>query len=164
MLPICAPAGVYKPYLNRHGAVSIPLPCGMFGVKPGEFEWVSPYGRVGDRLYVKEATWLRCEKRPNGLTKKGRPKWHYVPFEDGTRPLEFNPEFANPADGSLVVEALTIVNFTMCDSQCASPGELLFLIQTYEHRSACRLACEDRHPRQEPWQALRTAALDRSPA
>jgi hypothetical protein len=30
---ICAPAGIYKPQLNRHGAVSIFLPSGLFGVK-----------------------------------------------------------------------------------------------------------------------------------
>jgi hypothetical protein len=39
----------------------------------------SPYGYACDRLYVKEATWLWCERRPNGTTKTGRPKWHYVP-------------------------------------------------------------------------------------
>jgi hypothetical protein len=91
---ICAPAGVYKPYLNRHGAVSIPLPSGMFGVKPGEFEWVSPYGRPGDRLYVKEATWLWCEKRPNGSTKNGRPKWPYVPLK--TAPVHYVADGVRP--------------------------------------------------------------------
>jgi hypothetical protein len=91
---ICAPAGVYRPHLNRNGAVSISLPIGMFGVKPGEFEWVSPYGRVGDRLYVKEATWLWCEKRPNGSTKKGRPKWHYVPWK--TAPVHYVADLVRP--------------------------------------------------------------------
>jgi hypothetical protein len=38
-----------------------------------------PYGVPGDRLYVKEATWIWCERQPNGTTKTGRPKWHYVP-------------------------------------------------------------------------------------
>ena len=38
-----------------------------------------PYGVPGDRLYMKEATWLWCERRPNGTTKTGRQKWHYVP-------------------------------------------------------------------------------------
>lgn len=39
-----------------------------------------PHGQPGTILYVKEATWMFCERRPNGLTKKGRPKWHYVPL------------------------------------------------------------------------------------
>lgn len=38
----------------------------------------SPYGNSGGRLWVKEATWLWCERRPNGITKTGRSKWHYV--------------------------------------------------------------------------------------
>ena len=38
-----------------------------------------PYGKVGDRLYVKESAWMWCERRPDGVTKAGRPKWHYVP-------------------------------------------------------------------------------------
>ncbi|WP_433970200.1 hypothetical protein [Tunturiibacter gelidiferens] len=91
---ICAPAGIYKPHLNRHGAVSISLPSGMFGIKPGEFEWVSSYGSPGDRCYVKEATWLWCEKRPNGKTKKGRPKWHYVPLE--TAPVHYVADGKRP--------------------------------------------------------------------
>jgi hypothetical protein len=65
---------------------------------------------------------------------------------------------------SSLAAALTTGNFMLFDSQCASPSELLFLIQTYEHRSACRLVCEDLHRQQEPWQAFRTAVLDLSPA
>lgn len=42
--------------------------------------WCCPYGVPGDRLVVKEAAWLWCERRPNGTTKTGRPKWHYVPL------------------------------------------------------------------------------------
>lgn len=38
-----------------------------------------PYGVPGDRLYVKEAAWIWCEKRPNGTTKTGRPKFRYIP-------------------------------------------------------------------------------------
>jgi hypothetical protein len=41
----------------------------------------SPYGQPGDQLRVKEAAWMRCEKRPNGKTKTGRDKWHFVPLE-----------------------------------------------------------------------------------
>lgn len=39
-----------------------------------------PYGQPGDRLRVKEAAWMWCERRPNGLTKTGRQKWKYVPM------------------------------------------------------------------------------------
>lgn len=39
-----------------------------------------PYGQPGDRLNVKEHTWMWCEKVPNGTTEKGRPKFRYVPM------------------------------------------------------------------------------------
>lgn len=39
-----------------------------------------PYGQVGDLLTVKEAVYLWCERRPNGTTPTGRPKWLYVPM------------------------------------------------------------------------------------
>ena len=39
-----------------------------------------PYGQPGDRLRVKEAVWMWCERRPNGKTKTGRDKWLYVPL------------------------------------------------------------------------------------
>lgn len=42
----------------------------------------SPYGQPGDRLRVKEAAWMWCERRPNGKTKTGRQKWHYVPMRE----------------------------------------------------------------------------------
>lgn len=37
---------------------------------------------VGDRLYVKEATWFWCERVPNGTTPTGRQKWRYVPMRE----------------------------------------------------------------------------------
>ncbi len=40
-----------------------------------------PYGSPGDRLVVKEAAWMWCERRPNGTTKTGRAKWRYVPLQ-----------------------------------------------------------------------------------
>lgn len=43
-------------------------------------EHISPYGQPGDRLRVKEAAWMWCERRPNGTTKTGRQKWLYVPM------------------------------------------------------------------------------------
>lgn len=39
-----------------------------------------PYGQRGDILRVKESAWMWCEKRPNGKTRTGRDKWHYVPI------------------------------------------------------------------------------------
>lgn len=41
-----------------------------------------PYGKPGDRLRVKEAAWMWCERRPNGTTKTGRKKWLYVPMRE----------------------------------------------------------------------------------
>lgn len=41
-----------------------------------------PYGQPGDRLRVKEAAWMWCERRPNGKTKTGRDKWVYVPMRE----------------------------------------------------------------------------------
>lgn len=38
-----------------------------------------PYGVPGDRLIVKEAAWMFCERKPNGTTKTGRRKWRYEP-------------------------------------------------------------------------------------
>ena len=39
----------------------------------------SPYGQPGDRLIVKEAAWLWCQKARDGETKTGRPKFNYIP-------------------------------------------------------------------------------------
>lgn len=54
--------GIYKATMNPHGAVSIyptevsdHTTCDMLGLKPNEFTWVSPYGEVGDRMWVREA-------------------------------------------------------------------------------------------------------------
>lgn len=41
-----------------------------------------PYGAPGDALIVKESAWMWCERVPNGVTKTGRPKWHYVPMRE----------------------------------------------------------------------------------
>ncbi len=43
-------------------------------------EVACPYGQPGDRLRVKEAAWMWCERRPNGTTRTGRQKWLYVPM------------------------------------------------------------------------------------
>lgn len=41
-----------------------------------------PYGMPGDRIQVKEAAWMWCERRPNGKTATGRDKWLYVPLRE----------------------------------------------------------------------------------
>jgi len=41
-----------------------------------------PYGQPGDRLRVKEAAWMWCERRPNGKTATGRDRWWYVPMRE----------------------------------------------------------------------------------
>ena len=56
-----------------------------------------PYGQLGDRLYVKEATWLWCKRRPNGKTKTGRPKWHYV-WQENTPPVYVADHPEKPID------------------------------------------------------------------
>lgn len=38
-----------------------------------------PYGKPGDRLYVKESAWMWCERKRNGKTKTGKQKWLYEP-------------------------------------------------------------------------------------
>jgi hypothetical protein len=53
-----ANAGIYIAHHNRYGAVSVEASNGrLLGVKPAEFEWVCPYGQVGDHLWVRE-TWV----------------------------------------------------------------------------------------------------------
>ena len=43
---------------------------------------LSPYGFAGDRLRVKEAAWMWCERVPDGKTATGRDKWRYVPMRE----------------------------------------------------------------------------------
>ncbi len=50
--------------------------------EPGSMVMRCPYGKRGDRLRVKEAAWMWCERRPNGKTKAGRDKWLYVPMRE----------------------------------------------------------------------------------
>lgn len=56
-----------------------PQPCSLGDVIPYA---QCPYGVPGDRLRVKEAAWMWCERVPNGTTKTGRLKWHYVPMRE----------------------------------------------------------------------------------
>lgn len=57
-----------SPTRDSHAYRSAPITC--------------PYGLRGDRLRVKEAAWMWCERRPNGKTKTGRQKWLYVPMRE----------------------------------------------------------------------------------
>lgn len=57
--------------------------CGPYSLEAhmrGEMP-LCPY-EVGMKLRVKEAAWMWCEKRPNGITPKGKQKWHYVPMRE----------------------------------------------------------------------------------
>lgn len=50
-----------------------------------------PYGEVGDQLYVKETYYQYGHWKRNGLTKKGNPKWKFVPFDENIRYTEHAP-------------------------------------------------------------------------
>jgi hypothetical protein len=52
-----AAPGIYEAHHNKYGAVSVKATSNekMLGIKPAEFEWVCPYGQVGDHLRVRES-------------------------------------------------------------------------------------------------------------
>jgi hypothetical protein len=103
---LVAAAGLHNAHVNTLGAVSVAVGAGLLGVKPGEFEWVAPYGSPTDRLFVKEAAWVWCRKVSNGLTKTGRQKFRYLPH--GSREVRYvadhptKPERATYAEPEMV--------------------------------------------------------------
>lgn len=60
----------------------------------------SAYGAPGDRLRVKESAWMWCERRPNGLTKTGRPRWQYVPLRSA--PVHYAADWPWPPTVAVV--------------------------------------------------------------
>lgn len=47
----CKP-GEHAIKINKHGAASCHTKAGLLGLKPAEFDWVTPLGKVGDTIDV----------------------------------------------------------------------------------------------------------------
>lgn len=71
------------------------------------FDPKCPYGGPGTKLRVKESAWMWCERVPDGLTRTGGPRYHYVPLRGApvhyaanrsVKPTEVipSPETGNP--------------------------------------------------------------------
>lgn len=75
---IVAKAGIHKATLNKYGAVSVMVNNEKLGVKPSEFEWVSPFGKVGDRLWVRETS---IPDAPTDFYEHDNYTWSSVPQE-----------------------------------------------------------------------------------
>jgi hypothetical protein len=45
----CRP-GECEIQINKHGAASVRTKAGLLGLKPAEFEWLTPLGKVGDMI------------------------------------------------------------------------------------------------------------------
>ncbi len=73
---------------------------GVWGDEEGDVQAPCPYGVPGDRLRVKESAWMWCERRPNGLTKTGRPRWQYVPLRSA--PVHYAADWPWPPTVAVV--------------------------------------------------------------
>lgn len=56
---LVAEVGVYVPYLNRHGAVSVKINDEFLGLKPNEFEWLEKPSCEGGIRVSKEMAMAR---------------------------------------------------------------------------------------------------------
>jgi len=77
-----ADPGVYRAKLNQNGAVSINTKSGWLGVKPSEFDWVSPFGGAGDRLWVRETFYCDHFEYPNAPIDEMKPLLDYRATHD----------------------------------------------------------------------------------
>lgn len=81
------PNGLYTGWVIQCDApLRLPLRC--------------PYGVPGDILRVKENAWMWCEKRPNGVTKRGQQKFNYVPMREA--PIHYCANTAHKPYGRIV--------------------------------------------------------------
>lgn len=95
---LVAPSGIHTAKMNPFGAVFIPFPDGRtLEIKPNEFEWVSPFGKPGDRLWVRE-TWAKpicdcgvCSVREH---VRYRASWALNDYVDRWRPSIHMPRWA----------------------------------------------------------------------
>lgn len=86
---------VVKTRCHRRPLLNLVTGTAIFGCSPGvpHEEVRCPYGVPGDRLTVKEAAWMWCERRPNGLTATAREKYLYVPLREA--PVVYAAEAAS---------------------------------------------------------------------
>lgn len=89
-----ADPGIYEAEHNRNGAVSVQATNGrMLGIKPAEFTWIVPWGKVGDLLWIKEPWRTVAELDPHSpaqiaemcLNAHYDAPWMPVEYADGTR-------------------------------------------------------------------------------
>jgi len=75
-----------------------PTPTGFEYLPGGSDRPVCPYGRSGDRLWVRETFWAFGRWETRFSEKKGRDEWHFI---DMTVPMDRLYQFADPTPESL---------------------------------------------------------------